>query len=595
MSRMSYLRNWLKKFLIWRIKYVPERQFVLLSSVLIGFVSGLGAVLIKNATYEIKWIVQQEFVQNYFTIFYFIFPALGLTLTYLASKLILGKISGQGISDTLFAISRKNGKMGRQGMYSPLIAAPLTVGFGGSVGLEGATVFMGSSIGSNFARLFHLNQKTVNLMIGCATAGALASVFHAPIGAIIFAIEIFSLDLTIASIVPMLLASSAGAVTSIWIYGDDTIFKFVIQDKFAPKDIPMYILLGLIGSFTSLYFVSVYRMMGKFFGKINKQWKKLVLGSVILGALIYWFPSLYGEGYSTIKPLLIGKHHIVMGNNSWYGSQKHLLVAGLMFTIVALKAFATSATIGAVRVGGIFGPSLMTGCCMGYGVAMLINYTEIGHVSETNFALVGMATQMAGVMYAPLTAVFMISELTGTYELMLPLMICAAISYSINKYFTEYNVYQEKLAQQGSLITHDKDKAVLTMLALDKVIETNFIPVTPDMTLRTMLFTAVEQSTRNIYPVLDEDKHFLGVVTLDDIRTIMFDQTQYDSLKVSQLMHGAPEIIQATDSMEEVMDKFQSSSAWNLPVCDNGIYLGFVSKSKVLSVYRRKLIDFAGV
>ncbi len=591
---MSYLKSWLKVFLIWRIKHVPERQFVLFASVLIGLVSGLGAVVIKNITYEIKWIVQQEFVQNYFTIFYFIFPAFGLTMTYLASKFILGKMAGQGISDTLFAISKNHGKMSRKGMFSPMITAPLTVGFGGSVGLEGATVFMGSSIGSNLARLFHLNQKTVNLMIGCATAGALASVFHAPIGAIIFAIEIFSLDLTIASIVPMLLASSAGAITSIWIYGDDTIFKFVIQDKFAPKDIPFYILLGLIGSLTSLYFVTVYKKMGIVFANIEKKWVKLVVGAGIVGALVYWFPSLYGEGYSTIKALLIGKHHIVMGNNSWFGSQNKLLVAGLMFTIVALKAFATSATIGAVRVGGIFGPSLMTGCCMGYGVGLLINYTNIGHVSETNFALVGMATQMAGVMYAPLTAIFMISELTGTYELMLPLMICAAISYSINKYFTEYNVYQQKLAQQGFLITHDKDKAVLTMLALDKVIETNFIPINPDMTLKEMLFTAVENSTRNIYPVLDDTQHFLGVVTLDDIRTIMFDQTQYE-LKVSQIMHGAPEIIQSSDTMEQVMDKFQSSSAWNLPVCENGIYLGFVSKSKVLSVYRRKLIDFAGV
>ncbi len=592
---MSYLRSRLKVFLIWRIKHIPERQFVLFCSILIGFISGLGAVLIKNLTYEIKWIVQQEFVQNYFTIFYFIFPALGLTLTYLASKFILGKMAGQGISDTLYAISKNNGVMPRKGMYSPLITAPLTVGFGGSVGLEGATVFMGSSIGSNLARLFHLNQKTVNLMIGCATAGALASVFHAPLGAIIFAIEIFSLDLTLASLVPMLLASSAGAITSIWMYGDDTIFKFVVQDKFAPKDLVFYVVLGIIGSLTSLYFITIYKKMGIMFALIRRKGMRLAVGALILGGLVFWFPSLYGEGYSTIKALLIGKHHIVMGNNSWFGSQNKLLVAGLMFTLVTLKAFATSATIGAVRVGGIFGPSLMSGACMGYGVALLINYSQIGHVSETNFALVGMATQMAGVMYAPLTAIFMISELTGTYELMLPLMVCSAISYSINRYFTEYNVYQEKLAQQGSLITHDKDKAVLTMLALDKVIETNFIPITPDMTLREVLFNAVEHSTRNIYPVLDETNHFLGVVTLDDIRTIMFDQAQYDTLMVSQLMHGAPEIIQSSDSMEQVMDKFQSSSAWNLPVCENGIYLGFVSKSKVLSVYRRKLIDFAVV
>ncbi|HMY85503.1 MAG TPA: chloride channel protein [Saprospiraceae bacterium] len=592
---MGYFRSQLKKFLVWRIKNIPERQFVLLISVVIGFVSGLGAVLIKNITYEIKWFIQTEFVQNYFTILYFVFPAIGLTLTYLASKYILGRITGQGISDTLYAISKKNGKMGIRGMYSPLVAVPMTVGFGGSVGLEGATVFMGSSIGSNLARLFHLNQKTIYLMIGCATAGALASNFHAPIGAIIFAIEIFSLDLTIASIVPMLLASSIGALTSIWIYGDETLFKFVIQDKFAPKDIPFYILLGVVGAMTSLYFIMMYKWMGKLFAALDKQWKKLLVGSLILGAAIYFFPSLYGQGYSTITPLLVGKHHVVMGNNGWYGSKDMLMVTGLMFTIVALKVVATSATIGAVRVGGIFSPSLMSGCCMGYGFALLVNYSGIGQVSPTNFALVGMATQMAGAMHAPLTAIFMISELTGTYELMLPLMICTAISYSINKYFNEYNVYQEKLAQQRALMTHDKDKTVLIMITLDKVIETNFISITPDMTLREMLHSAVEQSTRNIYPVVNDENIFLGVVTLDDIRTIMFDQSQYDVIKVSELMHSAPAVIQYSDTMEDVMEKFQTSMAWNLPVCEDGKYKGFVSKSRVLSVYRRKLIDIAGV
>jgi CIC family chloride channel protein len=339
----------------------------------------------------------------------------------------------------------------------------------------------------------------------------------------------------------------------------------------------------------------MYKWMGKLFAALDKQWKKLLVGSLILGAAIYFFPSLYGQGYSTITPLLVGKHHVVMGNNGWYGSKDMLMVTGLMFTIVALKVVATSATIGAVRVGGIFSPSLMSGCCMGYGFALLVNYSGIGQVSPTNFALVGMATQMAGAMHAPLTAIFMISELTGTYELMLPLMICTAISYSINKYFNEYNVYQEKLAQQRALMTHDKDKTVLIMITLDKVIETNFISITPDMTLREMLHSAVEQSTRNIYPVVNDENIFLGVVTLDDIRTIMFDQSQYDVIKVSELMHSAPAVIQYSDTMEDVMEKFQTSMAWNLPVCEDGKYKGFVSKSRVLSVYRRKLIDIAGV
>ena len=478
-------------------------------------------------------------------------------------------------------------------MITPLLTAPLTVGFGGSVGLEGATVYMGSAIGSNLSRFFHLNTKNVILLIGCATSGALASIFHAPIGAIIFAIEIFSLDLTLSSLVPMLLASATGALTSFFIYGDDTIFKFKIHEKFELDQLPSYLILALVGAVTSLYFSFIYKWMGNTFNRFKRPVLRVLLGSIILGILVYIFPSLYGEGYSTMKALLNGNQGVVLEYNHWDKNQNPLILALLLLSLVFFKAFATSATIGAVSVGGIFGPSLTTGCCMGYAVGILINWSGIGEVEPANFALVGMATQIAGVMYAPFTAIFMISELTGTYNLMPPLMICSAIAYSINRYFTKYNVYQEKLALQNMLITHDKDKAVLTMLSLDKVIETNFVPLSPDWNLEEMLHNAVAQSNRNIFPVLDEEKRFLGVVTLDDIRTRMFDQKIYKTVFVAELMHSAPEIIQVNDSMDTVMDKFQASGAWNLPVCDNDIYVGFVSKSKVLAVYRRKLINIA--
>ena len=591
---MSYLRASFKKFLIWRIKYIPERQFVLILSVIIGFLSGMGAVLIKNLTYDIKWFINQEFIQDYFDIFYFIFPPLGLFLTFLVSRLVIGKTKGQGISDTLHAISKREGNIARKSMITPLLTAPLTVGFGGSVGLEGATVYMGSALGSNLSRFFHLNTKNVILLIGCATSGALASIFHAPIGAIIFAIEIFSLDLTLASLVPMLLASATGTLTSYFIYGDDTIFKFQIHEKFELEQIPFYLILALVGAITSLYFSFIYKWMGKTFNRLQRPLLRVILGSLVLGALVYVFPSLYGEGYSTMNALLSGKEDVVLEFNNWNKERNKLVLALLLLCLVFFKAFATSATIGAVSVGGIFGPSLTTGCCMGYATGLLINVSGIGSVEPANFALVGMATQMAGVMYAPFTAIFMISELTGTYNLMPPLMICSAIAYSINRYFTKYNVYQEKLAQQNMLITHDKDKAVLTMLSLDKVIETNFIPLNPDWTLGEMLHQGVAQSNRNIFPVLDQDGSFLGVVTLDDIRTRMFDHKLYKTVFVAELMHSAPEVIQVTDHMDMVMDKFQSSGAWNLPVCENEKYVGFVSKSKVLAVYRRKLIHIAG-
>ncbi|HQW12258.1 MAG TPA: chloride channel protein [Saprospiraceae bacterium] len=590
---MSFLKNSFKHFLIWRIRNIPERQFVLVLSIIIGFTSGMGAVLIKNVTYDIKKLINQEFIQGYFDIFYFIFPIVGLFLTFLASKLLIGHTKGQGISDTLHALSMRDGVIAPKAMYTPLINAPFTVGFGGSVGLEGATVYMGSAIGSNLSRLFHLNTRNVNLLIGCAASGALASVFHAPIGALIFAIEIFSLDLTLASLVPMLLASTTGAMTSILIYGDETIFSFTVKEKFELQQIPFYLLLGMIGALTSLYFTFIYKWMGRVFKKMGKPFIRLIVGSVILGLLVYLFPSLYGEGYASMKALLAGKQGFLLEFNNWQPTKNHLVLALLLFCIVLFKAFATTATIGAVSVGGIFGPSLMSGCCMGYGVGLLINYAGIGHISPSNFALVGMATQMAGVMYAPLTAIFMISELTGTYDLMIPLMICSAISYSINRYFNKYNVYQEKLAQLNMLVTHDKDKAVLTMLSLDKVIETNFITLSTEDTLGEMLHSAVAKSNRNIFPVVDVDDTFLGVVTLDDIRTKMFDHSQYDTITVGSLMRSAPEIINQDDDMDVVMEKFKLSGAWNLPVCDGSKYVGFVSKSKVLAVYRRKLIHIA--
>lgn len=591
---MADYAPWFKKFLIWRIRHIPERQFVLLLSIIIGFASSWAAVLIKNITYEIKFLINQEFIQGYFDIFYFIFPIIGLLLTYLVTHIFIGPIKSKGISDTLHAISKRNGVIPSKAMYSPLINSPLTVGFGGSCGLEGASVYMGSAIGSNVARLFHLNTKNVILLIGCAASGVLSSIFHTPIGAIIFTIEIFSLDLTLASLVPMLLSSIAGSLTSFMIYGDETIFNFTTNDPFKLEQIPFYLILGVIGAFSSLYFVTVYKWMGKFFNHLGKSWLKLLVGAVILGLLVYLFPSLYGEGYASMRLVLAGKQGQMLDLNHMDGMQGDLTFALLLLCVVAFKVFATAATTGAVNVGGVFSPSLMTGSCMGYAVGLLINISGIGEVSPNNFALVGMAAQMAGAMYAPLTAIFMISELTGTYDLMIPLMMCSAISYSINRYFTKYNVYQEKLAQQNMLVTHDKDKAVLTRLSLDKLIEVNFIPIYPEWSLGKMLTEAVTQSSRNIFPVIDNDNTFLGVVMLDDIRTMMFDTKQYNKIFVSSLMSSAPEIIQSDEDMESIMGKFQHSGAWNLPVCVGEKYIGFVSKSKLLGIYRRKLIHIAG-
>jgi CIC family chloride channel protein len=568
-------------------------------SIVVGILSGIGAVVIKNGTHFIELLLEGKLIQEYHSAFYFIFPIIGLSLTYLIIKYVIRQKPTQGIPATLYAISKRKGIMQRFQMWGSLLAAPITVGFGGSVGLEGPTIATGAAISSNLSRLLHMNQATRTLLIGCAAAGAMSSIFKAPIAAIIFAIEVFSLDLTIASMIPLLLASVSAIITSYFFFGSDILLPFNIEDEFLLKDIPFYILLGIVAGFVSIYFTNMFERFQKFFEKIGSPIKRLLIGGLGIGILVYFIPPLYGEGYDIINNLVQGNPEKALENNIFHLDSSNVWVMiALLSGLVIFKVIASSLTFGAGGVGGIFSPTLFMGSIMGFTLAKILNNIGLlsDPISESNFTLVGMTGLMAGVLHAPLTAIFLIAEVTGGYELFLPLMITAAISFSITKYFQPHSVYAMELGRKGELITHNKDHAVLTLMDIKTVIERDFVTVYSDMTLGELVNEAIIKSKRNLFPVVNrETSNLEGIILLDDLRPVMFDQSLYPEIIASDLMQNPPAIISLEhNKMTEVMKKFQDTGAWNLPVLSNGAYYGFVSKSKLLTAYRRKLIDFSG-
>lgn len=582
-----------KKILIWRYRNISERQFIYILSILVGFLAGLGTVFLKNFTHYIQLLLSIDFLENYKRSLYFILPIIGLLIVAVIKKTWLKKHIGHGISSTLYAISKKKGVIPKYNIYAALLTAPITVGFGGSVGLQGPAVSAGTALASYTSQLFHMNTKTRMLLIGCATAGAMSSMFKAPVAGIVFALEVFSLDIAFVSLIPLLLASVAAIVTSYLFLGSDVLLGFELNDKFEINEIGFYTIFGIFTGIISVYFSVVYFAIRKFFYQFEKRFVRLIIGSVVIGFILYLMPSLYGEGYGLINNLLKGNHIAAIGNTPFSFDENNIwVVIILLLLITFFKAIAMSTTFAAGGVGGIFIPTLVMGSALGNAFAKIINNMGFGfEVSEANFTLIGMTGLMAGVLHAPLTAIFLIAEITGGYDLFVPLMLVAAISFSFTKYFVSNSIYTYKLAQRGELITHNKDKNVMMMMQIDRLIETNFKSVYPEMLLGDMLKKAVAKSARNIFPVINKEKQFLGIVLLDDIRPVMFDTEMYNSVTIETYMKAAPEIILQTDSVEKVMKKFKVSGAWNLPVVDKGKYVGFISKSKLLSAYRTKLIE----
>jgi CIC family chloride channel protein len=585
----------LQRFLIWKTKHLTDHQFTLILSALIGFTAGLGAVVIKNLTHFIQSLLEKEFIVNYHHAFYFVFPVIGFALVYFIIKKIIRRPIGHGIPSTLYAISKKKGIMKRFQMYASLITAPITVGFGGSVGLEGPTIATGASLGSNISRLFRMNQNMRTLLIGCAAAGAMSSIFKAPIAAIIFAIEVFSLDLTLISMLPLLMASISAILTSYFFFGSSTIIPFVLQNNFTISEVPFYIVLGCICALGSIYFTNIYFRIYKIFSSIKNTFLRILLAGTSLGVLLYFIPPLYGEGYGVINHLLSENYQEALQTNFFNEFLDNIWVVILLLTgLVIFKIVATSLTFVAGGVGGIFAPVLFMGSALGHCFALIVNHLDFLNkpISTGSFTMVGMAGMMAGVLHAPLTAIFLIAELTGGYQLFVPLMITALISYLITQSFQPHSVYTMELAKRGELLTHDKDKNVLTLMDIQQVVEDNFEVLDNEMNLGQIVSEGVVKSKRNIFPVVDKDHLFQGIILLDDIRTIMFDKTLYEEMRVSDLMQNAPDIIDLNEcKMRDIMQKFQDTGAWNLPVVRDKKYVGFISKSKLLTAYRQKLIE----
>lgn len=587
-------KKYLTRFLKWRYKNISNKTFVHIMSLVVGFLAGLVAVTLKNFTYFIESLLKMGVVFSENQL-YFILPTIGLTLVYLYVKFVHKKPIQHAVSSIIFSLSKKGGLLTVKDIYTPLITAPLTVGFGGSVGLLGPAVKSGSAISSNLSRLFHIDTKTRSLLVACASAGAIASIFQSPIAAIIFAVEVFTLDLTMLSMLPLLLASISGVLTSYFFLGNEVLFSFSLTEGFQLKDTPFYVLLGVGTAFASIYFTKMYFAILTFFKRFKSPKYKLLVGGIAIGIMLYAIPPLYGEGFGFINSLLEGNHLKALGKTPFDAYVSNIwVVIALLFGITIFKAIAMTATFAAGGAGGIFIPTMVMGSALGNVVAKVINNLGLGFsVSESNFTLIGMAGLIAGVIHAPLTAIFLIAEITGGYELFVPLMITASISYLTTRNAMDYTIYTKELAKIGALLSHNKDQMVLGLMEIEDVIEKNFKAVHPDMSLGEMLHESVSKSKRNIFPVLDNQKKLKGIIVLDDIRQFMFDRELYDTVYVKNLMHAPPEcIFYGQDTMKQVMKKFQDSGAWNLPVIKDGKYEGFISKSKLLTAYRRKLINY---
>lgn len=586
-------RRLLKRFLVWRLRHVSDRVFISVLAVLVGITAGLVAVIIKNTVHYIQYLLKDWFYAETENPLFIFYPIIGILLAVIVARYFIRRKVGHGIPTVLFSISRTNGKIRAHNMYSSIITSALTVGFGGSVGLEGPTVATGAAYGSNIGRLFHLNYKQIVLLLGCACTGAMAAIFKAPVAAIVFALEVIMLDLTMASLVPLLLASASAVVTSYLFMGQNVLYPVELIDAFNISDLPFYVILGIFTGFLSVYFTKMYMYVGRVFSRIHSWVWKLVAGGIVLGLLIFMFPSLYGEGYEAINAALSGSDEYMFRNTFYFDYQDQIGVIILIFLLTLLfKVIATAVTFNSGGVGGIFAPSLFLGANLGLMFSYVTRWFG-WDVSGTNFALVGMAGTIAGIIHAPLTAIFLIAEITGGYELFVPLMVVSAISYATVRVFTANSVYTIQLASRGDLMTHHKDKAVMSMLKIENLIETDFKKLYEEDTLGDVV-KQISKSKRNLFPVLNQDNELQGIVVLDDIRDIIFKPEMYDSLSVREIMISPkPYLVQINENMEQVAEKFQLTGNFNLPVVSGKKYVGFISRAKVFSNYRRLLKKFS--
>ena len=587
----SAIYKFFLKLVAWREKHVKEKNFVLFLALLVGIFCGFAAMVLKWLIHLFSsWLTAGVNIQegNYIFI---LFPAVGVILSALYVRYIVRDNISHGVTRVLHAISSNKSRLKKHNIYTSVVASSVTIGFGGSVGAEGPIVYTGAAIGSNLGQAFRLSPRILMILVGCGAAAGIAGIFKAPIAGMLFTLEVLMIDLTTVSVMPLLIASITSATIAYAYTGYEFEFFFAQANIFEVDRIPPVLLLGVICGLVSLYFTRVMNTMENFFKRFRNPWIKTAVGCSILSALVFLFPPLYGEGYTSINSLLSGDFSAILNGSIFYSDGSNIaFITVFILLIILTKAFATSATNGAGGVGGTFAPSLYVGCMTGFLFSFLFNMVGFDIVLSTkNFALIGMAGVMSAVMHAPLMAIFLTAELTGGYVLFLPLLVVSTVAYGTIKIFEPYSIYTMRLAQRGELLTHHKDKAVLTLLKINNVIETDFLPVNPEMNLKQMVDT-ISKSSRNLFPVVDQNGLLLGVVILDEIRNIMFRPDLYKKMYVSKFMSMPPARVLNTETMDMVMKTFDKTGAWNLPVVDeDGRYQGFVSKSKIFNSYRRVL------
>lgn len=586
--------NWFTKLLLWRERHIKEKDFVLILALITGVLCGFASLIFKWLIHFISSSLLLNIDITGSNYLYLIYPFIGIFIVTCYVRYIVRDNISHGVTRVLYAISQNKSRLKPHNCYTSIVASSITIGFGGSVGAEGPIVYTGAAIGSNIGQAFRLSPRLLMILVGCGAAGGLAGIFKAPLAGALFTLEVLMIDLTTVSVMPLLISSITAATVAYIFTGFDAQFFFMQSETFLPVRIPYALVLGVLCGLVSLYFIRVINRMESFYGSIKNPWKKALIGGIILAGLIFLFPPLYGEGYDVITSMINGDAGSVLNGSLFYKDRDTAWVITLYVAALTLmKVFATSSTNGAGGVGGTFAPALHVGCMLGFCFAFMLNHLGLGiDLSVKNFALMGMAGVMSGVMHAPLMAIFLTAELTGGYELFLPLLIVSTISYGTIKIFEPYSIYAIRLAKRGELLTHHKDKSVLRLLKINSVIENDFKTVHPDMNLKQMV-DVISQSNRNLFPVVNDEGTLLGVVLLDDIRNIMFRPDLYKKMYVRKFMSSPPAMIEIGDTMEKVMKTFDDTGAWNLPVVEDGKYVGFVSKSKIFNSYRRVLRHYS--
>ncbi len=598
MARRRYERFY--QYYLWLTHRLSDRQLMMVLAVVVGIAAGLGTYIFEVLLHFIR-----EGLVNWFRVeraqfLYLIYPAIGIILATLFVKYIVKDNISEGVTRVLYAMSRTNSRIRGHNCWTSVVGGATTIGFGGSVGPEAPIVLTGAAIGSNIGKLARLNYKNVTLLLCCGAGAALAAIFKAPITGVVFVLEILMLDITIGSVTPLLIASLSATTLAIMLRGFDPILPVTlsISDKFELAQIPMFIILGVLCGLMSFYFTSVNTAVGRFFRRFDSQYKKWAVGGVLIGVLIFIFPPLYGEGYEAMTALMRGEPQSLFDKSLFFRfSSIEWVVILFVIATMLFKVVAMAATNSAGGVGGTFAPSLFVGSFIGALTALVFNmiFRWAGfemQLSIVSFTLVGMAGVMAGVMNAPLTSIFLIAELSNGYELFIPLMITASISFAVDYYLNPDSIYTKQLRERGELLTHNKDQSVLVFLHIDRLMETDFLRIDESFTLGDLV-KIISKAHRNIFPVVDDDDDLLGVVQLDDLRADMFSRDKY-STPITHYMIQPPDKILPQEQMQSVLEKFEDNKTWMLPVVDKqNHYLGFISKSRILAAYRDQLVEIS--